>query len=143
MCGTCNWSGCLFKEQVSLQASVFGCSAAFSHIRLKNSAHLLQSTKMMDEFMQMAKANTLRNLETCGVLAGSLVSKILLPGVSFQLLKCDQIPLMNIKHPAVKFFLKKFCIFSDETIADMQPISVKLVGSHGSSVVHAGLCNDI
>jgi hypothetical protein len=30
---------------------------------------------MMDEFMQMAKANTLRNLETCGVLAGSLVSE--------------------------------------------------------------------
>lgn len=35
---------------------------------------LLQSTKMMDEFMRMAKANTTRNLETCGVLAGSLVS---------------------------------------------------------------------
>jgi STAM-binding protein len=27
---------------------------------------------MMDEFMRMAKANTSRNLETCGVLAGSL-----------------------------------------------------------------------
>lgn len=34
---------------------------------------LLQSTKMMDEFMRLAKANTTRNLETCGVLAGSLV----------------------------------------------------------------------
>lgn len=29
---------------------------------------------MMDEFMRLAKANTSRNLETCGVLAGSLVS---------------------------------------------------------------------
>jgi STAM-binding protein len=40
---------------------------------------------MMDEFMQMAKANTLRNLETCGVLAGSLkkgtfyVSTLIIP----------------------------------------------------------------
>lgn len=34
----------------------------------------LQSTKMMDSFMRMAKSNTDRNLETCGVLAGSLVS---------------------------------------------------------------------
>ncbi|KAG0596660.1 hypothetical protein M758_UG274000 [Ceratodon purpureus] len=34
---------------------------------------LLQSTKMMDEFMRLAKSNTTRNLETCGVLAGSLV----------------------------------------------------------------------
>jgi hypothetical protein len=98
---------------------------------------------MMDDFMQRAKANTLRNLETCGVLAGSLVSKILLPGVCFRLLKCDQIPLMNIKRPAVKKILKSFCIFSNETIADMQPISVKLVVSHDCSVVRAGLCNDI
>lgn len=34
----------------------------------------LQSTKMMDEFLRLAKANTARNLETCGVLSGSLVS---------------------------------------------------------------------
>jgi hypothetical protein len=31
---------------------------------------------MMDEFLRLAKANTTRNLETCGVLAGSLVSTI-------------------------------------------------------------------
>lgn len=38
----------------------------------KGPKHLHISTKMMDEFMRMAKANTSRNLETCGVLAGSL-----------------------------------------------------------------------
>uniref|UniRef100_A0A7I4FQ00 MPN domain-containing protein n=1 Tax=Physcomitrium patens TaxID=3218 RepID=A0A7I4FQ00_PHYPA len=30
------------------------------------------STKMLNEFMRLSKANTTRNLETCGVLAGSL-----------------------------------------------------------------------
>ena len=41
---------------------------------------------MMDEFMRLAKGNTSRNLETCGVLAGSLVSRIHLqsgPGVQY------------------------------------------------------------
>ncbi|KAK1280759.1 AMSH-like ubiquitin thioesterase 1 [Acorus gramineus] len=33
------------------------------------------STKMMDSFMRMAKSNTLKNLETCGVLAGSLKNR--------------------------------------------------------------------
>eukprot|EP00262_Sarcandra_glabra_P007403 TRINITY_DN20188_c0_g1_i1.p1 TRINITY_DN20188_c0_g1~~TRINITY_DN20188_c0_g1_i1.p1 ORF type:complete len:513 (-),score=78.66 TRINITY_DN20188_c0_g1_i1:288-1826(-) len=33
------------------------------------------STKMMDNFMRVAKSNTDRNLETCGVLAGSLKSR--------------------------------------------------------------------
>lgn len=31
---------------------------------------------MMDEFLRMAKANTSKNLETCGVLAGIFVSII-------------------------------------------------------------------
>lgn len=47
---------------------------------------VMQSTKMMDEFMRLAKGNTSRNLETCGVLAGSLVSTIHLqsgPGVQY------------------------------------------------------------
>lgn len=33
----------------------------------------LQSTTLMDSFMKLAKSNTDKNLETCGVLAGSLV----------------------------------------------------------------------
>lgn len=33
------------------------------------------STKMMDSFMRLAKSNTDRNLETCGVLAGSLKNR--------------------------------------------------------------------
>lgn len=51
---------------------------------------------MMDEFMRLAKGNTSRNLETCGVLAGSLVSRVHLqsgPGVQYggsfiDLLRC-------------------------------------------------------
>ncbi|XP_031500757.1 AMSH-like ubiquitin thioesterase 1 [Nymphaea colorata] len=31
--------------------------------------------KMMEDFMRLAKANTLKNLETCGVLAGSLKNR--------------------------------------------------------------------
>ncbi|KAI7985235.1 AMSH-like ubiquitin thioesterase 1 [Camellia lanceoleosa] len=33
------------------------------------------STKLMDSFMKMAKSNTDKNLETCGVLAGSLKNR--------------------------------------------------------------------
>lgn len=33
----------------------------------------MQSTALMESFMRLAKSNTSRNLETCGVLAGSLV----------------------------------------------------------------------
>jgi len=29
---------------------------------------------MMEDFLRLARANTQKNLETCGVLAGSLVS---------------------------------------------------------------------
>ncbi|KAG0616112.1 hypothetical protein M758_5G091200 [Ceratodon purpureus] len=51
----------------------------------KGPKHLHISTKMMDEFLRLAKANTTRNLETCGVLAGSLkkgifyVSTLIIP----------------------------------------------------------------
>lgn len=34
----------------------------------------LQSTRMMEEFLALSRLNTQRNLETCAVLAGSLVS---------------------------------------------------------------------
>lgn len=33
----------------------------------------LQPVKMMEDFLRLAQANTEKNLETCGVLAGSLV----------------------------------------------------------------------
>ncbi|KAL4179076.1 hypothetical protein AMTRI_Chr13g85490 [Amborella trichopoda] len=35
----------------------------------------LQSVTMMEEFMRLAKSNTQKNLETCGVLAGSLKNR--------------------------------------------------------------------
>ena len=41
---------------------------------LMSHVSFLQSTTMMDTFMKLAKSNTNKNLETCGVLAGSLVS---------------------------------------------------------------------
>ncbi|XP_024517990.1 AMSH-like ubiquitin thioesterase 1 isoform X1 [Selaginella moellendorffii] len=38
----------------------------------KEPKHLHMSSSLMDEFMRMAKSNTSKNIETCGVLAGSL-----------------------------------------------------------------------
>lgn len=35
--------------------------------------NFLQPVKMMQDFLRLAQENTKRNLETCGVLAGSLV----------------------------------------------------------------------
>jgi hypothetical protein len=69
--------------------------------RVSRCESVMQSTKMMDEFMRLAKGNTSRNLETCGVLAGSLVSRIRLqsgPGVqyggsSIDLLSCPGCPV--------------------------------------------------
>jgi len=36
----------------------------------------MQSTALMESFMKLAKSNTKKNLETCGVLAGLLVSVV-------------------------------------------------------------------
>lgn len=37
---------------------------------------MLQPVKMMEDFLRLASENTRKNLETCGVLAGSLVRDI-------------------------------------------------------------------
>lgn len=37
---------------------------------------ILQPVKMMEDFLRLARENTQKNLETCGVLAGSLVRLI-------------------------------------------------------------------
>lgn len=34
---------------------------------------MLQPVRMMEDFLRLAQKNTANNLETCGVLAGSLV----------------------------------------------------------------------
>lgn len=48
----------------------------------------------MESFLKLAKTNTVRNLETCGILAGSLVSveqcywtTVVLPTVSYLMFK--------------------------------------------------------
>ncbi|KAJ4969200.1 hypothetical protein NE237_015901 [Protea cynaroides] len=38
--------------------------------------HLHIPVKMMDDFLRLAQANTAKNLETCGVLAGSLENRV-------------------------------------------------------------------
>ncbi|XP_042505516.1 AMSH-like ubiquitin thioesterase 1 [Macadamia integrifolia] len=43
--------------------------------RTKSPLQLHISTTMMENFMRLAKSNTQRNLETCGVLAGSLKNR--------------------------------------------------------------------
>ena len=49
---------------------------------------LLQSTKLMDHFMKLAKSNTNKSLETCGILAGSLVRAINLHYASYIFFYC-------------------------------------------------------
>ncbi|KAJ8773126.1 hypothetical protein K2173_028303 [Erythroxylum novogranatense] len=44
-------------------------------VRSESPLQLHISTTMMDNFMKLAKSNTDRNLETCGVLAGSLKNR--------------------------------------------------------------------
>ncbi|XP_068641639.1 AMSH-like ubiquitin thioesterase 1 isoform X2 [Aristolochia californica] len=44
-------------------------------VQSESPLQLLISTQMMDTFMRLAKSNTDRNLETCGVLAGSLKNR--------------------------------------------------------------------
>ena len=46
-----------------------GCDASFFLLAL-------QPVSMMEDFLRLALANTKKNLETCGVLAGSLVRAI-------------------------------------------------------------------
>lgn len=38
--------------------------------------HAIQSVRLTDEFMELAKENTSNNLETCGILGASLVSAV-------------------------------------------------------------------
>ncbi|XP_073273663.1 AMSH-like ubiquitin thioesterase 1 [Primulina huaijiensis] len=47
-------------------------SSNVSFIRSEDPLQLHISTQMMDSFMKLAKSNTDKNLETCGILAGSL-----------------------------------------------------------------------
>ncbi|XP_023519907.1 AMSH-like ubiquitin thioesterase 1 [Cucurbita pepo subsp. pepo] len=48
-------------------------SDGFVHPEASMQLHI--STKMMESFMRLAKSNTAKNLETCGVLAGSLKNR--------------------------------------------------------------------
>ncbi|XP_022924125.1 AMSH-like ubiquitin thioesterase 1 [Cucurbita moschata] len=48
-------------------------SDGFVHPEASMQLHI--STKMMESFMRLAKSNTAKNLETCGILAGSLKNR--------------------------------------------------------------------
>lgn len=62
----CNLKSCVEKLRLitSLRTSL---NAFYVYL------YMLQPVKMLDDFLRLAKENTARNLETCGVLAGSLV----------------------------------------------------------------------
>ncbi|GMN56754.1 hypothetical protein TIFTF001_025870 [Ficus carica] len=64
---------------VSPQVSDVECGvdvlSADESIRAESPLQLHISTTLMENFMKMAKSNTDRNLETCGVLAGSLKNR--------------------------------------------------------------------
>uniref|UniRef100_A0A7C9EWT9 MPN domain-containing protein n=1 Tax=Opuntia streptacantha TaxID=393608 RepID=A0A7C9EWT9_OPUST len=46
-----------------------------SLLRAESPMELHISTSMMDTFMRLAKSNTMKNLETCGILAGTLKNR--------------------------------------------------------------------
>ncbi|KAK4804165.1 hypothetical protein SAY86_003982 [Trapa natans] len=52
------------------------CPTSESYVCSENPLQLHISTKLMESFMKLAKINTDRNLETCGVLAGSLKNRM-------------------------------------------------------------------
>lgn len=72
-------------SQIMVAGSRPGSAQTLDDVMSKGPKHLHISTKMMDEFLRLAKANTARNLETCGVLSGSLkkgtffVSTLIIP----------------------------------------------------------------
>lgn len=86
--------------------------------RVSQCESVMQSTKMMDEFMRLAKGNTIRNLETCGVLAGSLVSRIhvqsgpgvLIGGSSIGLLSCPGCLVEHILHELMSNSVDGYCL---------------------------------
>ncbi|XP_065637642.1 AMSH-like ubiquitin thioesterase 1 isoform X3 [Quercus suber] len=64
---------------VSSQVSESGCGTEMSpkdnFVQAESPLQLHISTNMMETFMKLAKSNTVKNLETCGVLAGSLKNR--------------------------------------------------------------------
>lgn len=52
------------------------CEVTGKMILYPNNQFPLQSITLMDNFMKLAQSNTDKNLETYGVLAGSLVSVV-------------------------------------------------------------------
>ena len=73
----------------------------------------------MESFLKLAKTNTVRNLETCGILAGSLVSveqcnctTVVLPTVIFNVLK------KNLLQKNRKFYVTALIIPKQESTSD-------------------------
>lgn len=56
-----------FCSSFSFKTSLFLCNTQHEIITL------MQPVRMMEDFLRLAQQNTTKNLETCGVLAGSLV----------------------------------------------------------------------
>ncbi|KAK4794593.1 hypothetical protein SAY86_012587 [Trapa natans] len=62
-------------EQLSDQKDGMDNPTSESYVCSETPLQLHISTKLMESFMKLAKINTDRNLETCGVLAGSLKNR--------------------------------------------------------------------
>lgn len=72
-----------FRMQLIFNCFLLLCSDSFCNVYAANMFTfqydigyfylLLQPVKMLDDFLRLARENTNKNLETCGVLAGSLV----------------------------------------------------------------------
>lgn len=63
------------SEQVTMTESTTEKSSVNDYVCSETPMELHISTTMMENFMRLAKSNTDRNLETCGILAGSLKNR--------------------------------------------------------------------
>ncbi|THU53065.1 hypothetical protein C4D60_Mb10t10510 [Musa balbisiana] len=61
------------QDSCSLTSQTVSLQDELIHAESPQEVHI--STSLMDSFMRLAKSNTVRNLETCGVLAGSLKNR--------------------------------------------------------------------
>ncbi|URE46830.1 AMSH-like ubiquitin thiolesterase [Musa troglodytarum] len=61
------------QDSCSLTSQTVSLQDELIHAESPQEVHI--STSLMDSFMRLAKSNTSRNLETCGVLAGSLKNR--------------------------------------------------------------------
>ncbi|CAK7349709.1 unnamed protein product [Dovyalis caffra] len=93
------------------------------------------STTLMENFMKMAKSNTDKNLETCGVLAGSLVSPDSLKVIGFDISMYNSDgPIISALQKNRKFYVTALIIPKQESTSDSD-VSLHLVSIYSTELI--------